>query len=104
MERPKKVSFRTRAQRLGGAVFSNSSSLSWSGKTFFLSNSVHDGLGGALWLVNGTWSNGSWSGDATFSRNTASSWGGVYVFLGAVVDWSGRATFTTNRASQDGGP
>ncbi|CAM9458195.1 unnamed protein product [Ectocarpus sp. 8 AP-2014] len=86
----------------GGAVYvSFDGNVSWSGDTSYVGNTANVSRGGALFLRQS--SHGTWSGDTRFSSNTAVDDGGA-LFLGeSNVYWSGETIFSENVAGFDGG-
>ncbi|CAM9207691.1 unnamed protein product [Laminaria digitata] len=85
-----------------GALAIQSSHVSWSGDTSFVSNMVGDGGRGGALIVDR--SVVSWSASTEFVDNTAGAIGGAaYVIENSTLCWSASATFSGNEAGLKGG-
>eukprot|EP00752_Nemacystus_decipiens_P013346 g11816.t1 len=83
----------------GGAIYSNQSSVSFSGNVSFVSNSA-DERGGAIYATS---SNVDWSGDGIQFRFNSANDGGAIFADGSSVSWDGSSTHFTSNSAFDGG-
>ncbi|CAM9138813.1 unnamed protein product, partial [Hapterophycus canaliculatus] len=90
------------AGRDGGAIYAFSSSVTWDGDGTKFSRNSAGKDGGAICAIEST---ASWDGDgAEFIHNYASSAGGAIFALHSIVSWDGDgAGFSNNYAGDDGG-
>lgn len=94
------ASSRAEALPSGGAIYSNQSSVSFSGNVSFISNSA-DESGGAIYAIS---SNVAWNGDDAiqFGFNSANDGGAIFAYESA-VSWVGSDTRFVSNSAFDGG-
>lgn len=85
----------------GGALYMSGTHASWVGNATFSNNTASGEGGGALRVMQA--SVASWAAEATFTGNSAQNYGGaLYVSVGSSVSWTGETTFSMNTANRGG--
>ena len=84
----------------GAFMACNSTDISWDGETSFINN-IGTARGGGAYVVD--YSNVSWTGTTKFLNNSADDGGGLYMREYCVGNWSGTTTFAGNTAVVTGG-
>ena len=95
------ATFASNTAGIGGALLVDSSGVSWNGTTAFFNNSAREGTGGAINLRK--LATASSKSKTTFTRNSGTAGGAVYVDAKSIVYFDGNTNFDGNVATKDYG-